>query len=66
VIFKIHILFCGDNLQTVALTQTKIGQKIMDIPTSFICIVIFLTDLLNMAMVRNLEVMLGQTLNQFV
>jgi hypothetical protein len=40
--------------------------KIMDIPTSFIWIIIFLMELLNMAVFRNYEVMLGQMLNYFV
>jgi hypothetical protein len=41
-IFKSNILFYGDNSWTVALRETKLQWKIMDMPTSFVSIFIFL------------------------
>jgi hypothetical protein len=45
----------------VALRQSFVQQKIVDTSTSFVLIIIFFTELLNMVVFRNYEVMLGQS-----
>jgi hypothetical protein len=46
---------------------SKVSYKnILDIPTSIARIIIFFKGVLNVVVVRNFEVMLGQTLNHFV
>jgi hypothetical protein len=40
--------------------------KIVEVPTRFIWIIVLFDEALNMAMVRNFEVMLGQTPNHSV
>jgi hypothetical protein len=63
---KIHILFYGDNSWTVTLRPMKF-RAVKDISTSSIWIIVFFHKrLLNMAMVRNFEIMLRQTLNHSV
>jgi len=61
---KLRNLFYGNNSRTIAIRQSLEHYKIMNIPSSFIWIIF--ETLLNMAMVRNFEVMLGQTLNHSV
>jgi hypothetical protein len=43
-----------------------VQYKIMDMPASFILIIILFKKRLNVAMLRNFEFMLGQTLNHSV
>jgi hypothetical protein len=42
-----------------------VHSNIMDIPVRFIWSLFFLTELFNMAVFQNFEVMLGQPLNYF-
>jgi hypothetical protein len=46
--------------------RSYVQPKILDIPASFIESLFSLTELLNMAVFRNYDVMMGQTLNYFV
>jgi hypothetical protein len=64
---RIHILFYGDNSWIVALRQIKFySVKDYRYTYKFNLNHCFLTDLMNMAVVRNFEAILGQTLIQFV
>jgi hypothetical protein len=57
---KVHILFCGNNSWTVAVSQMKYGIAEDHGHTyKFYFIHYFFNKLLNMTMVRNFEVMLG-------
>jgi hypothetical protein len=64
---KIYISFYGSNSWAIALRQIKLGAvKDHGHTTSFIWIIIFFDKALNMAMLRNFDVMLLQTLNYSV
>jgi hypothetical protein len=61
---KIHALFCGETHEPLYLDKWILEQwDIMDIHTNYIWIISSLTKLLNMAMVRNFNVMFEQTQN---
>jgi hypothetical protein len=65
---KIHILFYGDISWNVSFTvrQMEFGTVNKYRHTCFFWIIILFDEILNMAMVRNFEVVLGQTLNHSV
>jgi hypothetical protein len=65
---NIRILFYGDSSRTVAIIrQMKFGKvKYLGHACKFYFESFNLTKILNMAMVRNSKVMLGQTLDRFV
>jgi hypothetical protein len=46
--------------------RSSVQSKILDIPASFIKSLFSLTELFNIAVFRNYDVMMGQTLNYFV
>jgi hypothetical protein len=64
---KIQIFVCEGNSWTVVLIQLSLAHwKVTNIPTGFISIIILVDEVVNVAMMRNFEVMLGQTLNHSV
>jgi hypothetical protein len=60
----IHILYCGDNSRAVALTQVKFST-VKDHGRTYNIFesLFYFKKLVNMAIVENVEVMLGQALN---